>query len=82
MSKGLIHFSNEGVLTINENQSLGNWNIGEAEGFPPKTMRLSHVHKIFGHYHDGIIPATLEMLANLDYFYELDNPQSYLIQSL
>ncbi|KKF59491.1 hypothetical protein [Streptococcus uberis] len=42
-----------------------------------ESMSLSKIYSLWSHVHDGLIPSFLELIANSQFFFDLENPQIY-----
>ncbi|MCK1198567.1 hypothetical protein MXZ29_06745 [Streptococcus uberis] len=42
-----------------------------------EAMSLSKIYSLWSHVHDGLIPSFLELIANSQFFFDIENPEIY-----
>ncbi|HEN0123651.1 TPA: hypothetical protein ACGL2S_000901 [Streptococcus agalactiae] len=66
-----ITFSDGSIVIFHEEQSF------QSVVKSNDAMSLSKIYSLWNHVHDGLIPSFLQLIANSQFFFDLENPQIY-----
>ncbi|MHC5373606.1 hypothetical protein ACYSNU_07365 [Enterococcus sp. LJL120] len=74
-----VYFADGTVETFHEEQSFMSIKSSLSSNEIPEKLYPSQsgVYSLWNHTHDGLVPSLLELLANSDYFFDIENPQNY-----
>lgn len=78
MQKIKVTFSDGSISTFHEEQTFMTIRFSPDDENPKKSYpSQSEIFGLWSHFHDGLFPSFLEILANSKFFFDVEDPKVY-----